>query len=71
MTQRDRLLRYLIDHPGASSLEITLALNVVNVTGRVSDIRAMPDFDVVCRKRPDGRDGYWLVSHPVQIAAGL
>ena len=40
MTQATRLLRYLREHPGASSLEITRDLALVNVTGRVSDLRA-------------------------------
>ncbi len=61
MTQVDRLILYLSAHPGASSLEIVRDLQIVNTTGRISDIRALPGFDVVCRKRSDGRDGYWLV----------
>ena len=38
-TQSARLLAYLHANPGVSSLEITLALRIVNVTGRVSDLR--------------------------------
>ena len=52
MTQTDRLIRYLREHPGASSLEITMALALVNVTGRVSDARA-EGFVIECRKRTD------------------
>lgn len=59
-TQVDRLRDYLRDHPGASSLEITIDLAIVNVTGRVSDLRAIPGVNVDCRRRLDGRDGYWL-----------
>ena len=44
----------------ATSLEITLATSLVNVTGRVSDARAAGKV-VECRKRSDGRKGYWLV----------
>lgn len=58
--QAMRMLRYLREHPGATSLDITRALFVVNVTGRVSDLRAA-GFDVRCRKRPDGYDGYIVV----------
>jgi hypothetical protein len=60
MTQSRRLLAYLRANPGATSLEITLALSLVNVTGRVSDLRAA-GYVVECRRRTDGRDGYWLV----------
>lgn len=69
MTQTDKLERYLRHHPGASSLEITIDLGIVNTTGRVSDLRAR-GLDVVCRKRADGRDGYVIVDpEPVQVAA--
>ena len=67
MTQVQRLRDYLRRNPGASSLEITLALSIVNVTGRVSDLRTLPGVVVDCRRRSDGRDGYWLVeAHPPQ-----
>jgi hypothetical protein len=59
-TQTTRLRRFLHEHPGASSLEVTLACGIVNVTGRVSDLRAA-GVDVVCKRRSDGRDGYWIV----------
>jgi hypothetical protein len=58
-SQASRLLQYLRLNPGASSLEITMACGIVNVTGRVSDLRAV-GVPVACRKRRDGRDGYWL-----------
>ena len=57
MTQSARLLAYLYAHPGASSLEVTRELYIVNVTGRVSDLRAA-GHDVVCARRADGRLGY-------------
>ena len=61
MTQTDKLVRYLRDHPGATSLEITLAIDCVNVTGRVSDARA-EGFVIECKRRvADHRQGYWLV----------
>ena len=67
-TQVDRLIRYLRMNPGASSLEITVATSIVNVTGRVSDARKA-GTEIDCRKRRDGRDGYWLVEKPAQLAA--
>ncbi len=54
-----RLLRWLRDHPGASSLEITSNLWIVNVTGRVSDLRAA-GYVIDCRKAPDGFDRYFV-----------
>lgn len=54
-----RLLRWLRDHQGASSLEITEALRLVNVTGRVSDLRAA-GYLIECRKGPDRRDRYFV-----------
>jgi hypothetical protein len=58
--QAARLLRWLRDHPGASSLEITRDLFIVNVTGRVSDLRAA-GYTVECRKGPDKRDRYFVI----------
>ena len=58
-TQSERLLRWLRANPGASSLEMTLALNIVNTTGRISDLRAA-GYVIDCRKRPDGYDGYFV-----------
>jgi hypothetical protein len=57
--QAMRLLRWLRSNPGASSLEITQALSVVNVTGRVSDLRAA-GYVIECRKGPDRRDRYFV-----------
>lgn len=69
LSQCDRVERFVRANPGASSLEITFATDCVNVTGRVSDLRAR-GLDVVCRKRADGRDGYVIVDpEPVQVAA--
>ena len=60
MTQTSALLRYLRLNPGASSLEITMDLGIVNTTGRISDLRAR-DHVIECRRRADKRQGYWLV----------
>ena len=59
-TQVDRLVSFLRSHPEATSLEVTLATSIVNVTGRVSDARAQ-GFDVRCERRSDGRLGYRVV----------
>jgi hypothetical protein len=69
VTQTTRLIAYLRRNPGASSLEIIRDLSIVNTTGRISDIRAMPGLDVDCRRRSDGCDGYWLTEgHPKPAA---
>lgn len=39
-TQEERLLHYLHEHPGCSSLEIVRDLSIVNTTGRISDLRS-------------------------------
>lgn len=70
MTQKQRLYEYLKYHPGASSLEITIELGIVNVTGRVSDLRR-DAIAVDCRRREDGRDGYYLRESPLQMTVGL
>lgn len=57
MTQSARLLAYLRLFPEASSIEITFACAIVNVTGRVSDLRAA-GHNIVCARRWDGRLGY-------------
>lgn len=68
MTQTERLVAYLRTHPEATSLEVTLACGIVNVTGRVSDARAA-GHDIRCERRSDGRQGYVLVEpEPVQVA---
>jgi hypothetical protein len=60
MTQTQTLISFLRANPGATSLEITMATSLVNVTGRVSDARAA-GYTIECRKRTDKRAGYWLV----------
>jgi hypothetical protein len=59
-TQTDRLVAFLRTHPEATSLEITLATAICNVTGRVSDARAQ-GIDIRCERRSDGRQGYRIV----------
>ena len=58
MTQVARLLVYLTLNPGASSLEVTLACGIVNVTGRVSDLRAAGN--IVEAKRVNGIWRYYV-----------
>jgi hypothetical protein len=66
--QSARLLDWLRANPGASSLEITYALQIVNVTGRVSDIRAS-GVVVDCREDKAGVARYRIVDpEPVQVA---
>ena len=66
--QAMRTLRYLREHPGASSLEIVRDLRIINTTGRISDLRRA-GYDVVCLRRPDGVDGY-VVREPVAVTKG-
>lgn len=58
-TQKQRLLDYLQAHPGASSLEITQATYIINVTGRVSDLRAQGHR--IEDRREGGVHRYYLV----------
>ena len=71
-SQAARLLAWLHANPGASSIEITFALRVVNVTGRISDLRKA-GFDIVCIRDEDGVDRYRVVepappAEPVALA---
>jgi hypothetical protein len=67
-SQTSRLVDYVRDHPEATSLDITLACGIVNVTGRVSDARA-EGVDIRCVRRSDNRQGYVVVEDvSVQLA---
>jgi hypothetical protein len=68
MTQTDRILAYLVGHPGASSLEMTAELRIVNVTGRISDLRKQGHR--VEDRREGGVHRYYLVSEG-QLALGI
>jgi hypothetical protein len=60
-SQTERLLAFLRENPGSSSLEVTLALGIVNVTGRCSDLRA-EGYRIDCHRRErDHRLAYWLI----------
>lgn len=69
MTQAERLLAFLERHPGASSLEITQALAIPNVTGRISDLRAR-GHRVEDRRDHRGVHRYYLVREG-QLGLGL
>jgi hypothetical protein len=67
-TQAARLLTWLRQNPGSSSLDVTLALRIVNVTGRVSDLRAA-GYVVDCWHDKDGVARYTVREpEPVQVA---
>jgi biotin operon repressor len=70
MTQAEALAWYVRKYPGASSLEITHDLSIVNVTGRVSDLRAK-GVDIECYTRSDGVKGYRIVDKPQQLEMTL
>lgn len=63
-SQSRRLLDWLAANPGSSSLEITLALSIVNVTGRISDIRAA-GHAIECREDKSGVARYYIVPQRV------
>jgi len=68
MTQSERLLRWLRANPGASSIVITYDLHIVNVTGRISDLREQGHvIDVV--RGEDRVFRYYLREPAVQLAA--
>lgn len=69
MTQADRLLRWIRANPGTSSLEITVALGIVNTTGRISDLRAAGHVIDAKRDR-DGVFRYSIVTEG-QLALAL
>jgi len=67
VSQNDRLLRWLRANPGTSSLEITVALHIVNVTGRISDLREQGH--VIDAVREQGVYRYVVREAPVQMVA--
>ena len=66
VTQADRLLRYLQANPGASSLEVTMTCGIVNVTGRVSDLRAA-GHAIEATRDHRGTFRYRVLPRPVQL----
>ena len=69
MTQADKLLALLRSEPSVSSLEVTLRAGIVNVTGRVSDLRAA-GHDVEAKRDRQGVWRYRLHERP-QTELGL
>lgn len=71
MTQAARLLLYLTLNPGATVMEMQLALHpfISNPRARLSDLRAAGNI-IECRKRSDGQRGFYLVN-PAQLALAL
>lgn len=65
-TQEQRLLDYLTAHPGASSLEITHACYIVNVTGRVSDLRSKGH--TIVDRREGGVHRYYIVEGQLSLS---
>jgi hypothetical protein len=60
VSQAERLIRYLEANPGASHIELTVALHLANVTGRVSDARLLlaPSRTIVCVRDEAGTFRY-------------
>ena len=61
MTQCARILAFLRANPGATTMELQLALRpfVSNPRARISDLRAR-GHTVECRRRVDGFEGFWV-----------
>lgn len=68
-TQTARLVDWLRHNPGSSSLDITFALKLVNVTGRVSDARAA-GIRIDCREDEVGVARYYIVE-PKPVDDGI
>lgn len=70
MTQVERLLAYLRANPGATTMELQLALRpfVSNPRARISDARAR-GIDIECVKRGDGQCGFVVHEAPLQLQA--
>jgi hypothetical protein len=71
VTQAERVLVFLTINPGATVMELQLALRpfVSNPRARISDLRAAGNI-VECRKRTDGQRGFWVLN-PAQLALAL
>lgn len=68
MTQTQRLVAYLTEHPGATSMDLMQYLRIVNTTGRISDARK--EGHVIECVREDGRFRFYL-SEPFDGTLGL
>jgi hypothetical protein len=53
-------VKWLRANPDSSSIEITMALRIVNVTGRISDLRKA-GYTIECRKDGERIDRYRVV----------
>jgi hypothetical protein len=69
VSQTDRLVQFLRANPGVSSLELTVALRLVNVTGRVSDART--EGYVIDVVRGSDRVFRYYLREPAQMALSL
>ena len=61
MTQTERIVRFLREHPGCTILELTEGLHpfVANPRARISDARKA-GHDVVCLRGTDGTLRYYV-----------
>ncbi len=65
MTQNRRLLEFLAWNNHASTLEVIRATNILNLTGRVSELRAK-GIDIDCRQ--EGTIFYYSLMEPLETA---
>lgn len=67
-TQTDRILDYLLHHPGASAMQLINALAIPNYRARISELRQAGHVIEVIRDK-HGLNRYFLRSRPVQLVA--
>lgn len=69
-TQNQRILDYLLRHPGTSAMTLINALAIPNYRARISELRqAGHNIEVVRDKH--GLNRYYVRTTPVQTVAGL
>jgi hypothetical protein len=69
-TQNERVLDYLLRHPGTSAMTLINALAIPNYRARISDLRAM-GYIIEARRDKHGLFRYRVVEEPVQMVVGL
>lgn len=67
MTDTERIVAFLRDHPGSSVMDIRFALYISNVTARMSDARDA-GHEFVKWRDDRGVYRYRLVDRPQQLA---
>jgi hypothetical protein len=69
-TQNQRVLDYLLRHPGTSAMTLINALAIPNYRARISDLRAM-GYVIEAKRDKHGLYRYRVVEEPQQLVVGL